>query len=121
MPNVKLTLPHIHRREFVGSDPAVIRSYLDDVYRSHLRLTMLARARGGRPRLAHHRTQWDGFAVEDVEHDGAVEVRGDVNDGVIVLWTLRGRAESRLGDTAAVARPGEVILGSTGCAPVQVT
>ena len=110
----------IQRREIVSDDPAVIRPYLSDVYGSKLDVRVLEPAGNNWPKLAHRRTQCDGFAVEDVQHDGNVETTGGPSDGVVVLWTVRGRAESHLGERAAVAHPGELVLGSTGTTPVRV-
>jgi AraC-like DNA-binding protein len=107
------------RRELDTDDPALIRRYLNSVYRADLRLEVLD-AGHRRPSLGHVRLEGEGFAVEDVRHEGDVETRVDGCTSVIVMWVKRGRVESTVRGATVVAGPGEIVLASTGHASVRL-
>lgn len=113
------TIREPRSRGIDSTDPAIVMPYLREAYGRDLSIQVLHHRGDGWPRLSHRRVSCDGFAIEELSHDGDVLTKGDTG-GVVVLWTMQGRVESDLGDERAVASAGEVVLGSTGAATARV-
>lgn len=110
----------VSRRELDTDDPTAIRRYLTTVYGAALRVRVLGGSASTPPRLHHVRAETEGFAVEVVRHDGAVEILADECPNVVVLWVTSGRVECTIRGMTAIAGPGDVVMGSTGSAPVRL-
>ena len=109
------------REEVHSHDPVEIASYLNRFYRTNLSVQPLTSRPGTRLGLDHGRVGHTSFALERIRQSGYVEVRADdPNDCLVVLWALDGRAESHVHDRVGSAEPGQLIIGSTGAAPVRV-
>lgn len=114
-------LRSLQREEVHSHDPLEITSYLNRVYRTDLTVQPLSNQPGTRVGLDHDRIGHTYFALERIRQSGDVEVRADDPTGcLVVMWTLQGRAESRLHGQSGCAAPGQLIIGSTAEAPVWV-
>ncbi len=110
----------MRRQDVCSHDPTEIASYLSRAYGTRVRLEALGRRRGDPLVMKHERIDVGGFALEDITHDGDVETRAEPTSGLIVLWPVKGRAQSHLHDRDGVADSGAVVLGSNAVAPVRV-
>jgi len=116
-------MPRTHqlrRQDVCSHDPTEIASYLSRAYGTRVRLEALGRRRGEPLVMKHERIEVGGFALEDITHDGDVETRAEATSGLVVLWTVKGRAQSHLHDRDGVADSGALVLGSNAVAPVRV-
>lgn len=104
-----------------SSDPELIQKYLDQCYSTRFSISRIDGAERGPCSCTHSRVDVDTFAIEEITHTGAVQLRADHVPAVVALHVVAGRVEVSHGGFAAVAEPGAWILASSGLGAVRVS
>ena len=104
-----------------ASDPELIQKYLDQCYSTRFTITRLDGADRVPCSCTHSRVDVDAFAIEEISHTGAAQLRADHVPAVVALNVLAGRVEVQHGGFTAVAERGSWILASSGLGAVRIT